>query len=78
MIKDREYYINPLSLVTKKEICNILGVCMKTLHTLSKHDNFPKPINFRHSFSTSARGRKYYRYGDIIKFINQKFEEKDA
>lgn len=65
MNKPNEYYIAPRSLVTAKEVCQILRVSNDTLSSLIKEGLFPQPVAVR-------KRKRFFVYGDVMEFIDNK------
>lgn len=63
-----EYFINPKSLVSYKEIMQILRLDRKTIIKLSKENRFPKPVTIIGKESPYCK--KLWVYQDIMNFID--------
>jgi predicted DNA-binding transcriptional regulator AlpA len=72
--KDNTYFINPLSLITIKEICGILKISQNTLLAIRRSGSFPKPINLNETSHRSFKRckRKYWKFQDVINWINSR------
>jgi predicted DNA-binding transcriptional regulator AlpA len=67
------YYINPKSLITAKEVCQILKISLSSLYLLIKADRFPKPLRMRDKPKTKL----FWTYQSIIDFINKMNEKNE-
>ena len=65
-----EYYVNPKSLVSYKELEMILKINRTTISALIKEGRFPKPFQVLNRNDKFAK--KFWVYQDIIDFINDK------
>lgn len=70
--KHVKYFINPKSLVTAKEVCQILKISTSQLNRLRKDNLFPQCFTSGTTKNVKT-ARKKWLYQDIMKYIdNQK------
>lgn len=70
-----EYYINPKSLITLKEIPAILKISISTISKLIKNKNFPPNVRICGERSVGRCAKKLYVYQEVMDFIEMTKKE---